>query len=78
MPMAEYEAREQELLEQIERLQRALHFWLPSVPDNGPEPICERIGDDAHLLAGLTEADEQDAEELGWITLHPSTSEKQP
>ena len=49
MPMAEYEAREQELL-----------------------------GDDAHLLAGLTEADEQDAEELGWITLHPSTSEKQP
>ena len=56
--------------QEVERLQRALCFWLPGVPMNGPEEIAQRIGDDAHLLASLKVADEKDAEELGWITLN--------
>jgi hypothetical protein len=55
------EAREQ-------RVQRALAFWHPGVRiDDVPEAATERAADDAMLLFGLDEADEQSAVDLGWI-----------
>lgn len=64
-----------ELQEEVQRLQCALHFWLPGVPATGPDAYVERIAHDAYLLIGWEpEGDvEKTAEELGWITLqvHP-------
>lgn len=56
-----------ELRAEIERLQKALAFWMPGVPA-GDKQIAERAGNDAWLLAGL-DGNEPSAEELGWITL---------
>lgn len=67
----------QELFDEIQRLQKALNFWLPSVPVNGPQEVVNRIAHDAHLLAGYNELEvpeEQDAEQLGWIKLTGSAS----
>jgi hypothetical protein len=59
--MEKAEAREQ-------RVQRALAFWHPGVRiDDVPEAATERAADDAMLLFGLDEADEQSAVDLGWI-----------
>lgn len=63
-----------ELQEEVQRLQRALNFWLPSVPQDGPEEIADRIAHDAHLLIGYEPdgddpIDAKDAEQLGWIRL---------
>lgn len=57
--------------QEIQRLQRALHFWLPHVPADGPEEIAKRCGDDAMLLVGFDPTDpvELDAEARGWIEL---------
>lgn len=52
----------------IERLQRALSFWLPSVPSSDGA-VAERVASDAALLYGLAIPDEPCAEALGWITL---------
>jgi len=65
-----------ELRAEVLRLQTALHFWLPSMPVECPEEIADRIGTDAHLLAGFNaKTVESDAQSRGWITLnagHPS------
>lgn len=60
----------EQLLDEIERLQRALHFWLPPVPANDPE-IAQRASNDAYLLIGFDPRHpaELDAEARGWITL---------
>ncbi len=62
-----------ELYDEIQRLQRALTFWMPCVPDPGevPEGCCERLMDDAMLLAGFDGPTEKSAEELGWVKLQP-------
>jgi hypothetical protein len=59
---------EKELLAEIEQLQRALHFWLPSVPPTDG-PIADRIEKDAWLLSGYDGEPEADAQTLGWIWL---------
>lgn len=59
-----------DLLGQVERLQCALHFWLPAVPPNDPD-LTERICSDAHLLVGLEGEREPGAEKLGWISKRP-------
>lgn len=56
--------------QEVQRLQRALAFWLPGVPVDGDERIIDRIAHDAFLLTGYEpEEDEQDAEERGWVKL---------
>lgn len=54
--------------DEIERLQIALDFWLPSVPSDDAE-IAERAGNDAMLLTGLDVDTGMSAEELGWTVL---------
>jgi len=65
------EQRNTELQRQVERLQRALSYWMPCVPGDDAE-IALRAGDDAYLLSGYSGPDEPTAEELGWITLRES------
>jgi hypothetical protein len=66
-----------DLYEEIENLQYALHFWLPSVPENcRDEKVIERIFHDANLLAGYDGPVVDDAEELGWIKLQHSEGGK--
>jgi hypothetical protein len=68
-----------ELLAEVQRLQRALHFWLPTVPADDPE-IAERVSHDIDLLIGFDPRNpvELDAEARGWTRLrHPPQSEKQ-
>lgn len=71
----------EQLRAEVQRLQRALHFWLPHVPATGSYEILMRTGDDAMLLAGYdpTEPVELDAEARGWITLNaqPQSAEQQ-
>lgn len=54
------------LEDEIQRLQQALAFWLPSAP---PEhsPFADRVEHDAWLLAGYGGELERSAEELGWL-----------
>jgi hypothetical protein len=54
---------------EIERLQRALAFWLPGVPSSG-SGRATRCGNDAMLLVGYPKGMELEpgAEDLGWIT----------
>lgn len=65
-----------ELQEEVQRLQKALNFWLPSVPADGPEEIADRIAHDAILLLGHEPegGPEQDAETRGWVRLQFSIS----
>lgn len=57
--------------EEVQRLQRALNFWLPSMPDRELPPELEkRLGDDIMLLVGYDGEMEPEAEERGWITLN--------
>jgi hypothetical protein len=67
----------EQLRAEVERLQRALRFWLPHVPAKGSHEILIRTGDDAMLLTGYdpTAPVELDAEARGWITLN---AEPQP
>lgn len=58
----------QELLPEIQRLQRALAFWLPMVPSED-HPLQERIAHDAFLLAEYYGPDEPSAYELGHVAL---------
>lgn len=53
---------------EIQRLQRALAFWLPTVPE-GPAEIADRVANDAMLLCGYEGEAERSAEELGWLRL---------
>lgn len=67
-----------QLRSDIQRLQRALQFWLPGVPADDDE-IAERVGNDAMLLVGYQGDDDGCAESLGWIHLrtlstHPPAS----
>ena len=55
------------LRREVQRLQRALHFWLPGV--GGAGAMNERIAEDAGLLHGLALPAEPTAEQLGWIKL---------
>lgn len=56
------------LLSREQQLQRALAFWHPGVRvDDVPEAATKRAADDACLLYGLEEADEQSATDLGWV-----------
>lgn len=65
-----------DLYAEIHRLQRALNFWMPCVPNPGevPEGCCERLMDDSSLLAGFDGPTEKTAEELGWVKLQPPAS----
>lgn len=59
-----------QLMAEVQLLQRALAFWLPKVPaDDSLAEKCQRIGDDAYLLAGYVGSAEKCAEELGWVKL---------
>lgn len=55
------------LRREVQRLQRALYFWLPGVGEAGA--MNERIAEDAGLLYGLALPAEPTAEQLGWIKL---------
>jgi len=61
---------------EIQRLQRALSFWMPCVPDPGEvmAGACERLMDDAMLMAGYDGVDEKSAEALGWVRLVQPTA----
>lgn len=61
------DADRRELLQEIGKLQIALAFWLPCVPNDDPE-IASRVGDDAYLLAGAPEIPSETAESLGWMS----------
>lgn len=62
------EAENAALREREQQLQRALAFWHPGVRvDDVPEAATKRAADDACLLYGLEEADEQGAADLGWV-----------
>lgn len=66
------------LLIEIERLQKALAFWLPHrVPDMSPA-LDERLEHDIGLLTGYEGKMEPDAIELGWIELMPQIEEVKP
>ncbi len=52
----------------VDKLQRALAFWLPNVPPE-EHALHERVAQDAFLLIGLAESAEKSAEDLGWIAL---------
>jgi hypothetical protein len=69
-----------DLYAEIQRLQRALNFWMPCVPNPGevPEGCCERLMDDSYLLAGFDGPTEKSAEELGWVKLQPPAAEYTP
>lgn len=56
---------------QIERLQCALNFWLPCIPENEPEGSQRflRIAHDADLLVGYEGPLVDTAEGLGWVKL---------
>lgn len=59
-----------DLYEEIQNLQCALNFWLPSVPEaERDEAVIDRIFHDANLLAGYEGQIVQTAEDLGWITV---------
>lgn len=59
-----------DLAEEVQRLQRALAFWMPHMPDcELPEEIDKRLEHDIWLLAGSDPNGEKGAEELGWIAL---------
>lgn len=62
-----------ELLEEIERLQQALNFWLPSGGPDTPEEVMDRIGHDAYLLTGYEGPVEYAADVRGWISLRPAS-----
>jgi len=67
-----------DFLAEIQRLQKALNFWLPSVPMDGDKSIIDRIAHDAQLLAGYNELEvpeEKDAQTMGWIELMPTIEE---
>lgn len=66
-----------EYKEQVEKLQQALGFWLPSVDPTKPEHVIERVGNDAYLLAGYEGPDEKSAETLGWIRFSDSITGKE-
>lgn len=59
------------LQQEVQRLQRALAFWLPKMPES--DALCSRYGDrivdDSFLLAGYYGPEEPGAEELGWVKL---------
>lgn len=66
--------------QEIQRLQQALNFWLPCIPEGTPadeNPVLTRIGRDAMLLVGYDGEPEPDAAQLGWIRLQLHPSEKQ-
>src|ERR1039457_3131272 len=59
---------ETEYMAEIQRLQRALCFWLPHMPAEPPTPhIDEKLESAIWLLAGYNGPIEAGAEELGWI-----------
>lgn len=68
IPTVQAAPQQQELLAEIQRLQRALAFWLPQVPSED-HPLQERIAHDAFLLAGYYGPDEPSAYELGHVAL---------
>lgn len=70
-----------DLYEEIQNLQCALNFWLPSVPaDCQDEKIMDRIFHDANLLAGYEGPVVECAEEIGWVTvtLGITTTSREP
>lgn len=69
-----HEAENKDLRELVDKLQRALAFWLPDVPADDDE-IADRAGEDSWLLVGNYGEPEPSAQELGWINLrnkHPA------
>jgi hypothetical protein len=81
--MTPHEKLERDLREAeefIEKLQRALNFWMPCVPDPGevPEGCCKRLMDDSYLLAGFDGPTEKTAEDLGWVKLQPPPTSLAP
>lgn len=66
-----------DLLDQVQRLQRALSFWLPGMPERvEDQSLYNRLDADIGLLAGYEGDFEASAESLGWIKLTPPDTSK--
>ena len=63
-------AERDELAHEIQKLQKALAFWLPNVPSKDSK-FAERCANDAYLLAGCEGEIEPSAQKLGWIKTQP-------
>ena len=61
---------------EVQELQRALAFWLPSMPVQCKEPLYTRLAHDIDLLVGYLGPRERDAEELGWVALNEPPPER--
>lgn len=68
-------AEMERLRSEVKRLQSALYFWLPSVPD-AAHPLQSIIAEHAYLLFGAEEQPHESAQELGWISLAEGPSSK--
>ncbi len=57
--------------QEIQRLQKALNFWLPGISSEElPPDLQQRLEDDIYKLAGYQGPMEDTAENRGWITLN--------
>lgn len=63
----------QSMTDEIARLQDALFFWLPKIPDVVNE-CTDRMADDAALLIGHKGRTDDSAEQRGWILPTPNAS----
>ncbi len=71
-------AERDELRLEVERLQKALAFWLPHRPTHElPADLSERLEHDIYLLVGYMGKMETNAEERGWIRLSHSITGRQ-
>lgn len=64
----------QSMAGEIARLQDALFFWLPNIPDGGDKACTDRMADDAALLIGREGRIDDSAEQRGWVVLMPNAS----
>jgi len=67
--------QQQELLAEIQRLQRALAFWLPQVPSED-HSLHARAAHDSFLLAGYYGPSEPSANELGHVAFTTAPAPK--
>lgn len=63
------------LLEEVQRLQKALNFWLPGMPETvNNQELYERLDHDISLLVGFDGPYEGSADDRGWIKLNDEQS----
>lgn len=72
--MANHECEHCELLAEVQRLQRALDFWLPSMPERVEnQTLYERLDHDIGLLVGYDGEFQANAQDRGWIRLQDTS-----